>query len=99
MMLYGAQFAQKRFTLAFQFRLEPSRAIAITTSPRFRAVFVSALAPSVSIFHLEQVKVFFPVGLLFVEGWIAKASLDPSGDPSLIDSGFFHIHLVLVSRN
>jgi len=56
---------QERFSRDREFFFQLFCAVAIAASPELGSILVPAVAPSVSVFHLEQVEKFFPIGTLF----------------------------------
>ena len=61
------EFLQKRFATRRQSFFEPFRAIAIGARPGLGPVFVTTIAPRMRVFHRQEIKIFFPIGTLFLQ--------------------------------
>src|SRR5689334_19388948 len=72
---------QKRFAGSGQFFFQPLGAIAISTCPRLRPVFMSATAARMCILHRQSVEIFLPLGTLFGERRIEKTCFTQWASP------------------
>src|SRR5437868_5768700 len=93
------QFLQKRFATRRQPFLEPCRTIAIAAGPGLAPVFVTTIAPRMRVFHRQEIKIFFPIGTLFLKGRITKTSFYPTRLALGIHARHLHVVQVLVSSD
>ena len=85
--------------LSLELRLELFRAVAVAARPRLRFVLMPAIAAGMSVLHLKQIEVFFPIGTFFRQGSGAKANLDPARGAVRGQARLLHVVLVLVTRD
>ena len=93
---FRREFLQKGFAGLGQFFFEPFRAIAIAARPGLGPVFVTTIAPRMRVFHRQEIKIFFPIGTLFLQWRITKTSFHPMRLALGIHAR--HLHVVQVLR-
>jgi hypothetical protein len=97
--LQRMEFLQKRFATRRQPFFEPFRTIAIGTRPGLGPVFMTTIAPRMRVFHRQEIKIFFPIGTLFLKRGITKASFYPMRLALGIHARHLHVVQVLVARD
>ena len=93
------EFLQKRFATRRQPFFEPFRTIAIGARPELGPVFVTTIAPRMRVFHGQEIKIFFPIGTLFLKRRVTKASFYPIRLALGIHARHLHVVQVLVARD
>jgi len=73
--------------------------VAISTSPGFRTVLVTAKATVMRVLHARQIKILFPIRPFFLERSRAIADFDPASGFVLAKPSVFHISKVLAFSN
>jgi len=96
---FRPQFLQKRFATRRQPFFEPFRTIAIAARPRFGPVFVTTITTRMRVFHRQEIKIFFPIGTLFLKRGVTKASFYPMRLALGIHARHLHVVQVLVARD
>ncbi len=86
-------------TFFFQLLLQALCAIAIAASPGLAPVFIAALAAVMRVLHFGEIKIFFPVRLLFLKWCWAVADFDPAHGLVGAEAGISHIAKVFASRD
>jgi hypothetical protein len=97
--LQRMELLQKRFATRRQPFFEPFRTITITASPALSPVLVTAIAARMRIFHRQKIKIFFPIGALFLKRGVTKASFYPMRLALRIHARHLHVVQVLVARD
>src|SRR5438477_12990785 len=97
--LQRMEFLQKRFATRRQPFFEPFRTITITASPALSPVLVTAIAARMRVFHRQEIKIFFPIGALFLKRGVTKASFYPMRLALRIHARHLHVVQVLVARD
>src|SRR5580704_4788148 len=82
---------EKRFSHSRQFSLQAFRAIAVTASPRFRTILITAASPVMCVLHLRQLEISLPIWTLFLEGDGTIADLNPARRLVRTKPGVFHV--------
>jgi hypothetical protein len=95
--LQRMEFLQKRFATRRQPFFEPFRTIAIGARPGLGPVFVTTIAPRMRVFHRQEIKIFFPIGTLFLKRGVTKASFYPMGLALGIHARHLHVVQILVA--
>src|SRR6185503_2037836 len=80
-----------------QFLLQSFRAIAITTRPGFRTVFVPAMLAVMRILDVEQLEVFLPVRPLLRQRRGAETSFHPARDAIIANTGLLQVVLIFIA--
>ena len=93
------QCLQEGATLVTQLLFERVRAIAFGTGPRFRSILVSAIPSRMRVLHLEQFKVFLPIGTFFIERSVAETHFNPARRVISCQSCLLHVMQVFVASD
>ena len=88
---------KKRFTALGEAFFQPFGAIAIRTGPGLGAVKVAAVLATVSVFHVEEVEIFFPVGAFLLQRCGAKARFNPVRGSVFVHASMFEVVDVFIA--
>lgn len=88
---------QEGLAAGFHLSFQPGGAVAIAASPRLGAVQVAATAAIVRVFDLNKIKMFFPVGTLFLKRLRTKAGLNPTYGSVVHKPRLLHVAYILVA--